>query len=220
MWERWSASLEGTGRSFVRSRPTVFVGMSSGLLLKEDAEILTKVFRVGLDDAGAAAATPRGEPNVDAYIALLELAEELAAEAQGQEDPLARWQDVGNRRSLIDRALVGRLSSHTSPAVDYLIRCFKRCSEVRSRKRDIAETSAELFDYVSQLCVSYAAMALDDPSMFPQPEDVEKEGVLRLLPYLKGERPYAGGPKGSGGRRGIGWRGEGRQKCAPAAGTC
>ena len=127
--------------------------MASSLLLKEDAEILTKVFRVGLDDAGAAAATPRGEPNADAYVVLMELAEELGAEAQAQEDPMARWQDAGNRRSLIDRALVGRLSSNTNPAVDYLIRCFKRCMELRSRKRDLSETSTAVFDYVSELCV-------------------------------------------------------------------
>lgn len=152
-------------------------------LLKEDTEILNKVFRVGID--ASPVLTARGD-NSDPVIELTELAGELASEAEKLEDPQTRWQDIGARRSLFDRALVARLSCTTNPAIDYLIRCFTRCSDLRSRKRDLSPTAEELFAYVSELCVSYASIALLNPSMFPQPPDVEAQGVLRLIPYLKG----------------------------------
>ena len=154
-----------------------------GLLLKEDAEALAKIFRVAVDDASEPS-TPRGETSPDAFVHLSELAEELSAEADTV-DPVARWQDVGTRRSLFDRALVGRLSCTRAPAVDYLIRCFTRCGELRSRKRDVSSTNDEVFTYISELCVSYTSIALLNPSMFPQPPEVEAEGVVRLVRHLK-----------------------------------
>ena len=147
------------------------------LLLKDDAEILTKVLRVGVEGAAVPPATPRGgsaEP-AEAFVELTELAAELEAEANGQE-AAARWPDVNSRRSLLDRALVGRLSSTCASAVDFLIGAFSRCAELRSRKREVSAELAELYGYVEELCVSYASIALLNPSMFPQPPKIEAEG--------------------------------------------
>ena len=154
------------------------------LLLKEDAEVLTKVFRVGVEGAPPPAASARGASETEPFVELTELSEELVAEANGQE-PAARWPDTGSRRSLFDRALVGRLSSTCASACDYLIGAFARCSDLRSRKREVSAEQAELYGYVEELCVSYTSIALLNPSMFPQPPNVEAEGVLRVLPALR-----------------------------------
>ena len=70
------------------------------------------------------------------------------------------------------------------------INVFRRCHEARARKsRDAPAELDEVFAYISELCISYAAIALLNPSMFPQPPDVEAKGVLRLLAPLKRDGP-------------------------------
>jgi len=157
---------------------------ASDLLLKEDADLLLKVLRVGLEPA-AEAAVSRADAS-EAFAELPELAAELATEvgAAGG-DPLARWADLGSRRSLFDRALVGRLSCTNAAAFDFLVGAFRRCADVRSRARAPSAEVEELYDYLSGLCVSYASIALLNPSMFPQPPAVEREGVCRILPFLR-----------------------------------
>ena len=165
----------------------------SPLLLKEDAELLTKVLRVGITGTAGDASARGGDP----YVELTDLAAELkseAAELKMEADPTARWADVSTRRSLLDRALVGRLSSTNAPVVDYLIASYQRCSEQRSRISRPTPAQEELYAYVSELCVSYASIALTSPEMFPQPPAVEKEGVLRLLRPLREEGREGGLP--------------------------
>ena len=77
------------------------------LLLKEDSDLMSKVLRVGIDGTSGDASARGGEP----YVELTDLAAELKSEAADAADPLERWADVSARRSLFDRALVGRLSS-------------------------------------------------------------------------------------------------------------
>jgi len=165
----------------------------SPLLLKEDAELLSKVLRVGITGTAGDASARGGDP----YVELKDLAAELkseAAELKLEAEPTARWADVSSRRSLFDRALVGRLSSTHTPAVDYLIASYQRCSEQRSRISRPTPAQEELYAYVAELCVSYASVALINPSMFPQPPEVEKEGALRLLRPLREEGREGGLP--------------------------
>jgi hypothetical protein len=161
------------------------------LLLKDDAEIFSKVLRISLGDSAAAPTSARGTPT-EAALELEELASELKAEAgdaTSEVEVAARWSDVGSRRSLFDRALVGRLSSTTStPVVDFLVASFARAADLRARKGSSATPDlAEIIEYVGELCVSYSSIALLNPSMFPQPADAEKDGVLRLLGPLKAD---------------------------------
>jgi ubiquitin conjugation factor E4 B len=170
------------------------------LVIKDDAEILGKGLLIKLEAAPAAAAaapTPRrssGGVSVPEPVPLTELIEELQAEAGDQtsaEAVAARWSDVGARRSLFDRALVGRLSATTdTPVIDYLVGCFARVADLKARKSSQQGALAqggvgELLDYVSELCVSYSAIALANPTMFPQPAEAEAEGVVRLLRHLR-----------------------------------
>ena len=79
----------------------------SPLLLKEDAELLSKVLRVGITSTAGDASARGGDP----YLEMTDLAAELkseVAELKLEADPTARWADVSMRRSLFDRALVGR----------------------------------------------------------------------------------------------------------------
>ena len=164
----------------------------SPFLLKEDAELLSKVLRVGITSTAGDASARGGDP----YLEMTDLAAELkseAAELKLEADPTARWADVSMRRSLFDRALVGRLSSTSAPVVDYLIASYQRCSEQRSRISRPTPAQEELYAYVAELCVSYASVALINPSMFPQSPEVEKEGALRLLRPLR-EEGRKGGP--------------------------
>ena len=47
---------------------------------------------------------------------------------------------------------------------------------MRARKGSAASPElSEVFDYVAELCVSYSAIALQNPSMFPQPHEAEAE---------------------------------------------
>mmetsp|Transcript_46593 Transcript_46593/g.122326 ORF Transcript_46593/g.122326 Transcript_46593/m.122326 type:complete len:1040 (-) Transcript_46593:517-3636(-) len=162
------------------------------LLLKDDAEIMSKGLRISLDAAGVAASSTAGSraAAAEASVDVGELAAELVAEAgdgTSAEAVAARW-DTGTRRSLFDRAIIGRLSdSDGSYAVaDYLIGCYSRCVELRSRKGSaVTEELGEIFGHVTDLCVSYASIALLNPEMFPQPAAVEVEGVLRMLGPLK-----------------------------------
>jgi ubiquitin conjugation factor E4 B len=165
----------------------------SPLLLKEDAELLSKVLRVGITGTAGDASARGGDP----YVELTDLAAELkseVAELKLEAEPTARWADVSTRRSLLDRALVGRLSATNTPVVDYLIASYQRCSEQRSRISRPSPAQEELYAYVSELCVSYASIALINPSMFPQPPEVEKEGALRLLRPLREEGREGGLP--------------------------
>lgn len=162
----------------------------SPLLLKEDADLLSKVLRVGITSTAGDASARGGDP----YVEMTDLAAELKAEAADLKDPTARWADVSMRRSLFDRALVGRLSSTNAPVVDYLIASYQRCSEQRSRISRPTPAQEELYAYVAELCVSYASVALINPSMFPQSPEVEKEGALRLLRPLREEGREGGLP--------------------------
>ena len=153
-------------------------------------EILSKVLKIILvPELAGGSSTPHGTQS-DVPLELAELADELvaeAAEATSGEAVAARYADVDNRRSLFDRALVGRLSSTTNlPVVDFLIGCFARSADMRSRKGSaLTPELGEVFEYVSELCVSYSAIALQNPSMFPQPAEAEAEGALRLLRPLR-----------------------------------
>jgi hypothetical protein len=129
----------------------------------------------------------------DVVAELLELAEELvnqAGDATSPDEVAARWEDTSARRSLFDRAIVGRLSvsDDSYAVVDYLISCYARVGELRSRKSSMLTPElADMYSYVTDLCVSYASIALLYPTMFPQPADVDAEGVLRLLRPLKAD---------------------------------
>lgn len=165
--------------------------MANQLVLKEDLEVLTRVLKVTLTEAPTTAspASARGTAS-DTPLPLTDLAEELVAEAGDEtsaEAVAARFADIGSRRSLFDRALVGRLSATTdTPVVDFLVASFSRCADLKSRKGTAASAElTELFQYVAELCVSYSAIALQNPTMFPQPADAEAEGVLRLLRPLR-----------------------------------
>ena len=165
-----------------------------GLVLKEDAEILSKGLRIVLPLVGAAASTPApGASAVEATVEMTDLAKELRAEAgdaTSAEDVAARWADLGARRNLFDRALFGRLSLDGAqvPVADYLIACYAAVTTLRSRKGSSAtEDLAEIFSYVTDLCVSYCAMALLNPDSFQQPADAQTEGVLRLLGPLRAD---------------------------------
>ena len=138
------------------------------LLLKEDSDLMSKVLRVGIDGTSGDASARGGEP----YVELTDLAAELKSEAADAADPLERWADVSARRSLFDRALVGRLSSTHTPVVDYLIGTYRRCDEQRRRISRPTPAQEELYAYVAELCVSYTSIALLNPSMFPQPAEV------------------------------------------------
>lgn len=155
------------------------------LVIKEDVEILSKVLKVSLT-ASASPAT-----GADAVVELTELQSELQSEAGAEtsaEAVAARWADMSSRRSLFDRALVGRLSVAQVPVVDYLIAAFARCVDLKARKGSSASAElVEVFDYVAELAVSYAAIALQTPSMFPQPPEAEADGVLRLLGPLRAD---------------------------------
>ena len=166
------------------------------LLVKEDSDLLAKVLRVGITGSPGDASARATDP----YVELTELAAELKAEAEkaqaegGSAEPAERWADVSSRRSLIDRALVGRLSSTNAPVVDYLISSYRRCGEFRSRLARPTPEQEELLGYVSELCISYTSIALLNPSMFPQPPAVEAEGVLRLMRALRQEGNDSGLP--------------------------
>ena len=165
--------------------------MANQLVLREDLELLTKVLKITLAAEAAGLSTSmRGMSTTDVPpLFVSDLADELVAEAYAPEDVATRFADVGSRRSLFDRALVGRLSSTTeTPVVDFLVASFARCADMKSRKGTSASAElTEILDYISELCVSYSAMALQNPDMFPQPADAEAEGVLRLLRPLKEE---------------------------------
>ena len=116
--------------------------------------------------------------------------QEEAGDETSAEAVAARWSDAGARRSLFDRALVGRLSSAVdTPVIDYLVGCFVRVADLKARKSSQGALAqgelGELLDYVSELCVSYSAIALANPTMFPQPAEAEAEGVTRLLRHLR-----------------------------------
>ena len=163
------------------------------LLLKDDAEIISKALKVSLTAAGVPAAASAGSRTTAADVELAELAEELvnqAGDATSPDEVAARWEDTSARRSLFDRAIVGRLSESDGSyaVVDYLISCYARAGELRSRKSSMLTPElADMYSYVTDLCVSYASIALLNPTMFPQPPDVEAEGVLRLLRPLKAD---------------------------------
>ena len=76
------------------------------MLLKEDAALCEKILRVGVANTKAPANTKSG---ADAFLALPDLTKELEAEASGAADAeahwTAHWATIGNRRSLVDRAL-------------------------------------------------------------------------------------------------------------------
>jgi len=153
------------------------------LILKEDADLLAKVFRVGIHEGTVAPPPARGEAS-DPFVQLDDLAGELKSEAAAAGDPLARWADLSSRRSLFDRALFGRLSISEAPAVDFLVACYRRgCYYRSSKSRD--GPPDEIYVYLLELCVSYTAIALLNASMFPQPAEVVSEGPVRLLPALK-----------------------------------
>lgn len=169
------------------------------VLLKEDGEILLKGLKISLSAAATPAAAPmQGSTTAaDMLIELTELSDELRAEAGDAVSPeavAARWGDVRDRQSLFDRAIVGRLSiSEDVPVVDFLIGCFARCNDLRARKGSaVTAELAEIFDYITGLCISYSSIALLNPSMFPQPADAEAEGVLRLLSFLRADRLPSG----------------------------
>ena len=155
------------------------------LLTKEDGEIFIKGFNVTLDTTPPA--TPRGS-SVPA-TPLPDLAEELrveAGDAASAEEVVARWEDLGSRRSLIDRMVFAKLMMGMEAVSDYLIGCFGRLGDLRSRKGSgISPELAELLDYAIDLCVSYTQIALSDPSNFAQPDDAAAEGVARLLRPLR-----------------------------------
>mmetsp|Transcript_32953 Transcript_32953/g.54448 ORF Transcript_32953/g.54448 Transcript_32953/m.54448 type:complete len:1043 (-) Transcript_32953:431-3559(-) len=156
------------------------------IVLKEDVDLLTKVFRVRLGATVSTATSHADGP--DQFVNLDDLASELANEASGSSDPLARWADISARRSLFDRALFGRLSISNSPAVDFLIASYQRASDHRKRQpRELNRDTEEVYAYVLELCVSYTGIALLNASMFPQPAAVIEEGVLRLLGPLRYE---------------------------------
>ena len=162
------------------------------LVLKEDLEVLSKVLRISLAPLDAAAASSASRTSAaEAVVELGELIAELQADAgddhASAEAVSARFGDFASRRSLFDRALVGRLSSAAdAPVADYLIGCFARCLDLKARKGSSASAElVQVLDYVAELCVSYSAIAFLNPSMFPQPADAEAEGVLRLLRPLK-----------------------------------
>ena len=165
------------------------------LLLKDDAEIISKALKISLTAAGVPASASAGSRTTaaDVVAELLELAEELvnqAGDATSPDEVAARWEDTSARRSLFDRAIVGRLSESDGSyaVVDYLISCYARVGELRSRKSSMLTPElADMYSYVTDLCVSYASIALLNPTMFPQPADVEAEGVLRLLRPLKAD---------------------------------
>ena len=79
-----------------------------------------------------------------------------------QQKFLARWGDMGSRRSLFDRALVGRLSATAdTPVVDFLVGAFARCADQRSRKGSAASPElVEIFEYVAELCISYVDLEM------------------------------------------------------------
>ena len=155
------------------------------LTLKEDTEILTKGLKVSLG----------GSTSADA-VELADLAAELQAEAgvaTSAEAVAAHWADLGNRRALFDRALVGRLSIAEEPVIEYLVGAFFRCVDLKARTGSRAsEALVEVYDYVAELTVSYTAIAMQNPNMFPQPADAEADGVLRLLPPLRSDTMPAG----------------------------
>jgi len=158
-------------------------------LLADDHDILSNVLRVSLPGVGvaggdAAKAAASGTP----LVPLPDLAQELITEAAGAPDPAAHWADLAARKSLFDRALVGRLSAGTSaPIIDYLVATYRRNGALRSKKPRVDEALAEILGYVSELCVSYTAIAALNPTMFPQPPAAEQEGVLRLLTALRSD---------------------------------
>jgi ubiquitin conjugation factor E4 B len=167
------------------------------LLMKEDADMLLEVLRVGLEPAAPATGSGSRSEASDVYVPLPELGAELAAEAGGEgTDRLARWSELGARRSLFDRALVARLSCADAPAFDFLVASFRRCAEAKSRARSPSAEVEELFGYLSGLCVSYASIALLNPSMFPQPPAVEREGVCRIISFLRRDGLDGGLPPG------------------------
>ena len=163
------------------------------LILKDDNEILVKGLRISIEGGyGLAASIPKGASAAERVVDLAELTEELRCEVGGAtsaEAVSSHWSDLSSRRSLLDRALIGRLSdSGGTPVADYLIGCFARCNDLRSRKgSNLTNELGEVFTYTSDLCVSYAAISLLNPGLFPQPEEAGREGVLRLLGPLRSD---------------------------------
>jgi len=172
----------------VGAAPSLFPS-NMAALLADDHDILSNVLRVSLPGVGvaggdAAKAAASGTP----LVPLPDLAQELITEAAGAPDPAAHWADLAARKSLFDRALVGRLSAGTSaPIIDYLVATYRRNGALRSKKPRVDEALAEILGYVSELCVSYTAIAALNPTMFPQPPAAEQEGVLRLLTALRSD---------------------------------
>ena len=155
-------------------------------LLKEDLALLEKVLRVGVANTKAPADTKSG---ADAFLALPDLTKELEAEAAGSADAeahwTAHWATIGNRRSLVDRALFGRLSGSQARAFDYLLGVYRRCEEARGRFSSATPAAtAEVHAHVSELCVSYASLALTTPSMFNE-SAADDEGVTALVRALR-----------------------------------
>jgi len=175
------------------------------LIPRSDAELLARVFRVSLvevsgDSATSTAITPRGMssqvPNTP-LVFLSDLAAQLAKEVPPDGDPLAKWSELSARKALYDRVLIERLSSQNEPVADFLIASFRRAAESRARRpRDATDEFEELHNYLLELCVSYTAIALQNPTFFPQPAEAEEQGVLRLLAPLKNDGVDSGLPSG------------------------
>lgn len=169
--------------------------MSDPVLLPQDAELLLRVFRVKLTS---------GPPPPPPALALSGLAAELAAEqasaAAGAPDRgalvAARWSDLGQRRSLVDRAIMSLLSEPVGEAAvaDQLAACYGRGLDERRRLGAALKggapgggVSPELLEYALELCVSYCVMALTNPLLFAQPAEHASQGATRLLYLLEAE---------------------------------
>jgi len=168
-------------------------------LLPQDADLLARVMRVKVT---------RAPPSVPHVMALADLAGELTSEqaASGGGDPLQRWVDMSQRRSLVDRAFISLLSQaptngEPAPILDRLAACFQRALDERRRLKGLKtgsppEGSLDLVEYMLELCTSYSVMGLVNPELFPQPSEAAQQGPERLLVLLDVELGItsSGGP--------------------------
>ncbi|KAG8462786.1 hypothetical protein KFE25_004762 [Diacronema lutheri] len=177
--------------------------MADPLVLPQDADLLQRVLRVKLSPSEHPA--PPGPlvalPGLAAELAAEQAAADAAAAGGGAADlagALARrWSEMGQRRSLVDRAIMSLLSeaadegTHAAPVVDRLAACYGRGLEERRRlaglKAGPPAGSLELCEYILELCVSYSAMGLTNPQLFPQPLAAQRAGPVRLADMLEAE---------------------------------
>jgi len=113
------------------------------LLLKDDAEIISKALKISLTAAGVPASASAGSRTTaaDVVAELLELAEELvnqAGDATSPDEVAARWEDTSARRSLSWAASPSRMAptpwSTTSSAATLALANCARARAACSRR--------------------------------------------------------------------------------------